>query len=190
MRADTDRLESARHSQDHGVYCWSDTKEDIEIKAKPEGIWTLAYDYVKGPALIQIEADDGEWQYASGKKCKADGDLTSMLSSQETMLASAPVGALIAKIGGSTAGIADGRLFVAGKRYLLQIDQDTGGLIFLTMNDQLSGMQNNDGSIKVTISIKPVTNVPASPAVSAVPAVQPSTSSSSTPAIGAAARTK
>jgi hypothetical protein len=149
---------------------WADTKDSIEIKAKPDGIWTLAYDYVKGPALVQIEADDSEWQYAPGKKCKADGDLSSMLSSKDSILPSAPVGALIAKVGGSTAGISDGRLFVAGKKCLLQLDQNTSGPIFLTINDQLTGMQNNDGVLKVTISIKPVTTTNGSTTAQSQPA--------------------
>ncbi len=164
---------------------WAEVQDNVDVKAKPDGIWTLAYDYVKGPALIQIEAHDDEWQYAPGKKCKADGDLSSMLCSREAILPSAPVGAMIAKVGGSTAGLSDGRMFVVGKRCLLQLDQSTSGPLYLTINDELSGMQNNDGVIKVKISIKPIaatapntSPVPGSPIiapVTPVPAPTPPT---------------
>ena len=140
---------------------WSEVKDNIEIKAKPDGIWTVAYEYVKGPALIQIVANDDQWEYAPGKKSTANGDLTSMLCPQDTILPSAPVGAMIAKVGGSTAGTSDGRLFVVGKISLLRLDQNTSGPLFLTVNDELTGLQNNTGSIKVKISIKPVNQAPA-----------------------------
>lgn len=150
-----------RHPQKGKTMDWSDVKDNIEIKAKPDGIWTVAYEYVKGPALIQIVANDDQWEYAPGKKSTANGDLTSMLCPQDTILPSAPVGAMIAKVGGSTAGTSDGRLFVVGKSSLLQLDQNTGGPIFLTVNDELTGLQNNTGSIKVKISIKPIIQAPA-----------------------------
>lgn len=105
------------------------------------------------PALVEIEANDDEWEYAPGKKSSANGDLGSTLRPQDAILPSAPVGALIAKVGGSRAGTTDGRLFVVGKKALLQLDQNTSGPLFLTINDQLSGLQNNDKSIKVRISI-------------------------------------
>lgn len=132
---------------------WTEVKDNVEIKAKPDGIWTLVHEYVRSPALVEIEANDDEWEYAPGKKCSANGDLGSTLRPQDTILPSAPVGALIAKVGGSTAGTTDGRLFVVGKKALLQLDQNTSGPLFLTINDQLSGLQNNDKSIKVKISI-------------------------------------
>jgi hypothetical protein len=154
---------------------WTEVKENLEIKAKPEGIWTLAEEYVRSPALIQIEANDDEWEYASGKKCSANGDLSSTLRPQDAILPSAPVGALIAKVGGSTAGTTDGRLFVVGKTAMLQLDQNTNGPLFLTINDQLSGLQNNGGSIKVKISITFVPQVSSVLAGSSI--TQPATSS-------------
>jgi hypothetical protein len=148
---------------------WTEVKDNVEIKAKPEGIWTLVHEYVRSPALVEIEANDDEWEYAPGKKCSANGDLGSTLRPQDTILPSAPVGALIAKVGGSTAGTTDGRLFVVGKRALLQLDQSTGGPLFLTINDQLSGLQNNDKSIKVKISIVYVPQVSSAAPVSPIP---------------------
>lgn len=152
-------------------------KDQVEIKAKPEGIWTPAYEYVRAPALLKIEASDDEWEYAPGKKCKADGDRNSLLHSQDLIAPGAPAGALIAKVGGSTAGINDGRIFVVGKLCLLQLDQS--GPLFLTVNDQVSGLESNSGSIKVKISLVPMAQVSSavpSPGVTPPSAGNPSAS--------------
>jgi hypothetical protein len=53
---------------------WSEVKDGVEILAHPEGVWTLAYEYVKGPALIKIETTDEKWAYAPGKTVNAKGD--------------------------------------------------------------------------------------------------------------------
>jgi hypothetical protein len=161
-----------RHLPKGGFMNWTEVKDNVEVKAKPDGIWTLVHEYVRSPALVEIEANNDEWEYAPGKKCSANGDLGSTLRPQDTILPSAPVGALIAKVGGSTAGTTDGRLFVVGKKALLQLDQNTSGPLFLTINDQLSGLQNNDGSIKAKISIVYVPQV--SSAVPVPPISQPS----------------
>ncbi|HKV61837.1 MAG TPA: hypothetical protein VJO16_07990 [Candidatus Acidoferrum sp.] len=164
---------------------WTEVKDGFEVKAKPDGIWTLAYEYVRAPALVEIEANDDEWEYAPGKKCSANGDLSSTLRPQDAILTTAPVGALIAKVGGSTAGISDGRLFVVGKKALLQLDQNTSGPLFLTINDQLSGLQNNDKSIKVKISIVYVPQVSSAASVPLIPQAPVTTSVSGAPIAGA-----
>jgi hypothetical protein len=164
-------------------------KKDIEISAKPSGTWTWVYEYIKGPALIKFEASDAQWKYASNKQCTADGDLRSMVNTQNCIVPGAPIGALVAKIGGGTAGTKDGRVFVVGQMCIVEIDQNTSGPILLTMNDELTGMANHEGSIKVSIYLKrlevppsqsqPIVAVPA-PVVNA-PVVQPGTAGSSGP---------
>lgn len=151
---------------------WVEVKDRVEICAKPDGIWTLAFEYVRSPALIHIEANDDEWQYAPGKKCSANGDLSpTTFHPQDAILSSAPVGALIAKVGGSTAGTSDGRMFVVGKMCFLQLDLNASGPLFLTINDGLGGMQNNSGSIKVKISIVPLPQM--SSTAASIPLAQP-----------------
>jgi hypothetical protein len=152
---------------------WAEVKSDISIEARMDGAWTVAWSYVKGPALMQIEASDETWEYAPGKKCSANGDLISMLSAQDTVLPAAPVGSMIGKIGGSTVGFKDGRLFVCGKLCMIEIDQSTSGPVFLNINDELTGMQNNKGTIKVKMSIKPTLPPPAPvvPSVGVAPAL-------------------
>ena len=163
----SDDLVDSHELEAGGSMTWAEVKDNIEVKAMPDGTWTWAYDYVKGPALIQIEAD-GRWHYNAEKECSADGHLNAVFSSQNTILPDAPVGALLAKIGGSTAGAKDGRVYLVGSRCLLEIDEKTSGPIFLTINDELTGMSDNSGSVTVKISIaRPAT--PASPPSSPAP---------------------
>src|SRR5262245_10825687 len=37
---------------------------DLSVKARPEGVWTLALEWVKGPALLKFAAGDKEWFYS------------------------------------------------------------------------------------------------------------------------------
>ena len=63
--------------------------------------------------------------------------------------------ALIAKIGGSTAGTGDGTMFLVGRSCIYELDQGKRGPLYLTINDETAGMANNNGKLAVTISIKP-----------------------------------
>jgi hypothetical protein len=123
------------------------------VLAKPTGIWTWVVEYVKGPAQILVEAS-GEWFYASGKKCGPDGDLKAFNSADSTLLPSAPWGSLLVKIGGSTAGAGDGSVHVAGSRALVVIEDKVSGPVFLTINDEVSGLDDNTGSLEVKVTIR------------------------------------
>lgn len=126
---------------------------DVKVKAKPDGVWTLALEWVNGPAVLKFEAGDEEWFYAEHdtSKARADGHLASLLATKNCLLPSAPVAALIGKIGGSSAGAADGTVFVVGKFCLVEIDKSKGP-VYLTINDELTGLGNNRGEISVKIS--------------------------------------
>jgi PA-IL-like protein len=136
---------------------WSSEVKDITVKAKPDGVWTWAIDYVKGPMRILVQAN-GTWKYSPDQKdgCGPDGDLTSLLTAENTLLPAAPVGALLMKIGGSTAGRSDGTVRVAGSKAYFEIDKTIAGPVFLTINDEPGGMVDNSGELKVTVSIAPL----------------------------------
>jgi len=138
---------------------WSELTKDLAVDAKPKGVWTWAVDYVQGPALISIEST-GSWSYSSGKTCGADGDLNGLITPQNAILSSAPIGALIVKIGGSTAGVNDGTIRVAGTRAVIQIDDKVSGPILLTINDEIGGLEDNGGKLAVTVSIAAVPGPP------------------------------
>jgi hypothetical protein len=129
----------------------------VKVPAKPSGIWTWAVDPLQGPARIQIEAaPDAGWSYSPGKTCGADGDLAALLSTEHALYAKAPIGALLVKIGGSTAGANDGTIRVAGAKTYFEIGEKITAPIFLTINDELASMGDNSGEIQVTISIHPL----------------------------------
>ena len=79
---------------------------EAEVKAKPSGLWTVAREFIPGPVRIRFEAE-GTWKYSPESQCGPDGDMLSMISPSQTILKSAPVGSLIAKIGGSAFEPAD-----------------------------------------------------------------------------------
>lgn len=159
-------LLSYRQSSDevkHVANEWVVLKENVKVKARPDGVWSLALEWVSGPAVLKFEAGDEEWFYAEpdASKTRADGHLSSLLAAKSCLLPSAPVGALIGKIGGSSAGVSDGALFVVGKFCLIEIEKSKGP-VYLTINDELTGFGNNRGEISVKISSRPL---PAAPTV-------------------------
>ncbi len=132
---------------------WNKVSEK-KIKAQPEkGIWQLAYDYIEGPALLKIEAT-GEWNYSVNYAgtCSANGELASVIDPKRCIHESSPVGALIAKIGGSTAD-RTASVFTVGELCVRKVDNDTSGPLFLTINDVWDGLGDNEGELTVTISI-------------------------------------
>jgi hypothetical protein len=139
----------AKHMADE----WVVLREGVNVKARPDGVWTLALEWVNGPAVLKFEAGNEEWFYAEAdvSKARADGHLSSLLAAKNSLLPTAPVGALIGKIGGSSAGTADGTLFVVGKFCLVEIDKSKGP-VYLTINDELTGFVNNRGEITLKIS--------------------------------------
>ncbi len=141
---------------------WTIVVDKAKVSAKPDGLWTWMVDDVTGPALIKIEATPGkQWAYSPGKGCGPDGDLGSVLRTENALLKDAPIGALIAKIGGSTAGFKDGKTYVVGGKAIIRIDDKGGGPILLTINDERSGFIDNSGEMEVTISVAQTSVPPA-----------------------------
>jgi len=63
------------------------------------------------------------------------------------------VGALLVKIGGSTAGLRDGDVNVAGSAAVIPVDEKTSAPIFLTINDEPAGLSDNEGELTVKLFI-------------------------------------
>jgi hypothetical protein len=126
----------------------------VSVRARPHGIWTPAKTLYRGSVWLEISVPgDQAWSYADAEtaRCGADGDPTALLSPARCLVATAPVGALIGKIGGSSAGIAsDGPAFVVGRYCVVQVPEK-GGSLYLTINDESAGFENNAGSIEVEI---------------------------------------
>jgi hypothetical protein len=126
-------------------------KTDI-VPAKPIALWTLVCGYVKGPAKLKIEAS-GTWEYSPAKLCGPDGIRSSGFLA-DALIASAPIGVLIGKIGGSAAEKpVDGKSlsFVVGSYTVIALDEKTEGALFLTMNDQIGQFDGHDKEVKIAV---------------------------------------
>ena len=142
-----------------------DTKE-VKVEAKSVSLWTLALNYVTGPVRIQMQVpveDMTQWTYGSGK-CGPGGtyDL-----SASAILPFAPIGALIAKVGGgdaecpglpATSGAAPqtlptSKLYAVGRYSVIEVKAGEGGPLFLTMNDDVKNFVNHGGVLTVKVAI-------------------------------------
>lgn len=136
-----------------------DAGVERDIPARPgHGNWTVALDYVDCSKRMKFVVDDerepvaaagqgqqqgaaqqreaNKWSYAQGKTCGADGDPKAPVNPANCLITDAAPGALIAKIGGSTAGkTSDGlKSFVVGSLCVYDTDANTKGIVYLTMN--------------------------------------------------------
>ena len=129
-------------------------KKTVIVKAKPEGIWTFVELLWTAPLRLEFVAKDQKWSFAPTNQCKADGDLLAMIDPARSILGSGPIGAVIGKIGGSSAGAKDGvATFLVGQYLAIETKPEWKGALFLTINDDPKGFQNNDGSIEVEVTI-------------------------------------
>ena len=136
---------------------WQQVVENGKVPARPDGgLWTFFDEIVNGPCLIKIEAE-GEWHYAEEPeaKCGPDGQTASYISSSRCANPKGPVGALIGKIGGSTADTGDETSFVVGRFCVHKHSEGTGAL-FLTINDVPSGYEDNQGEVTVQVYMREI----------------------------------
>ncbi|HEX3466457.1 MAG TPA: hypothetical protein VHS78_20605 [Candidatus Elarobacter sp.] len=133
---------------------WSSLLPPTDVEAKRPGqwpaLWQLALDFVEGGTILKITAEDGKWKYSADGECGPNGDPASLIMRSKCLCAAAPVGALIGKIGGSAAAAADGTVFAAGALCVIKVPAD-GGPLYFSINDEENGMDNNGGSLKVTV---------------------------------------
>jgi len=119
-----------------------------KVNAKPDSIWTLVCEYIKGPMKLKIEAS-GTWEYSPTKECGADGVRQAGVPTSALNNA-APLGALIAKIGGSPADIS-ATSFIVGSYVILPITDANEGALFLTMNDQIDHFDDHGKELTIVI---------------------------------------
>lgn len=146
---------------------WRSLVSELEIPAKPDGIWTRVLDYV-GPSRRLLFTATGRWvwqdpasQPPSGVsaypkapdpkgECGPDGDLGTSVS-EECLSPDALPGALIGKIGGSSASVKNTSAFAVGSYCVLEVAETSKGPLFLTINDAPLGMADNSGKLLVSI---------------------------------------
>ena len=131
------------------------------------GLWTPALDYVTPGKLYRIEVapvpatppatgtKPQEWTPESGSKCTADGD-ASLSRSEPVALVGSATGALIAKVGGSTADVKTGAdellVFSAGRHCVFSVaNAAKSGSLYLGINDTTGSRTLVKGELEVTI---------------------------------------
>jgi hypothetical protein len=105
---------------------------DARVAPRPSSPWTKVLDYVPAKSRLKFEAK-GSWRYGTwvfGPEGSADPILTASACLSTT----APVGALLGKIGGSTSGRDDGKIFTIGQWGFVETDEKTAGPLFLAVN--------------------------------------------------------
>jgi hypothetical protein len=127
-----------------------DNCNPVTVPAKPaNGLWTLVRTFVSNPQIIRIVAE-GEWRpIAAMDPCSADGFQHWSFGRDRLLTNKAPIGALIAKIGGSNLS-QDGDIIVVGSTAVIVVDKLSGPL-YLTINDAPGFFDDNLGELKVTI---------------------------------------
>jgi hypothetical protein len=123
-----------------------------KIPAKPSALWTRVHDCVGGPVKLRIRAN-GTWKYSDITPCGPDGSRAAGFAA-DALNASALLGTLIGKIGGSAADKHEKEAFtfVAASYAVIVLDAKIEGVaLYLTMNDQATHFGEHSGEIDVTI---------------------------------------
>lgn len=145
---------------------WNKTKL-AKVDAKPVGFWNLVIDYFPGSHLLRLQVvskDEKDhdvpilWSPIHGMDCAADG---STIPKSGLLYNGAMYGALIAKIGGSSADLPDSsstggpygskKVFAVGSCCVVAIGDTEGGPLFLTMNDSFDGFPHHSGALHILI---------------------------------------
>lgn len=136
-----------------------------KIPAEPDGVWTLAAEWIESPCLLKIVAT-GKWHYRESpgdtedSSCGPDGEQSALVPEAARIAPAVPAGAIIGKLGGSTTDGDGAAPFPVGTHCVMKVAPEQAGPLYLTINDSLAGLGDNRGELEVTISIAPP---PASP---------------------------
>jgi len=96
-----------------------------------------------------------KWKPESVGECTADGNPTAERS-DSLLIAGAAVGALLAKIGGSTADLKPETdkvvLFAVGRHCVFTVDATKAGTLYMGVNDTLQSLVRVQGQLEITLS--------------------------------------
>ena len=119
--------------------------------------WTPALDFLTPGKLYRITVDPAkQWTpESSANPCNANGDAT-LTRSSEVVVNTAAIGALIAKVGGSTADLKPDAtkviLFSAGSHCVFSVTEATkAGPLYLGINDVPNSQTKVKGTLQVLI---------------------------------------
>jgi hypothetical protein len=116
-----------------------DTLETFDRTDEPlTAPWVKVLDAFGDATHLRIEAT-GQWQVLGGgiQPCGPDGHMELSLAPERLLVPTAPAGALIGKIGGSSVGRADAPVFPIGSLCTVAIPDKAIGPLFVAVNGAL-----------------------------------------------------
>jgi hypothetical protein len=130
-----------------------DDSNTVSVPAKPEsGLWTPVRSLVNALQIIKFEAT-GEWRPIAGMgPCTADGFKHWAFGRERLLTNRAPIGALIARVGGSNISTLEPDILVVGTIAVILVPDKVSGPLYLTINDAPGYFDDNSGALEVTIS--------------------------------------
>jgi hypothetical protein len=104
-------------------------RTNIDLSA----VWLKVSDHVSAGKLLKVSAE-GEWTFLPdfAGKCSPDGFLGLPLPYDKLLVPTTALGALIGKLGGSSADQKDGTLFTIGKFTIVAAEK--GGPLYVGVN--------------------------------------------------------
>jgi hypothetical protein len=144
-----------------GEPTWRPIKE-VMVPERPTNFWTPALEYVTPGRLYRIvveptagpPAQDQTWIPASATQaCTAEGDAAQ--ARQGLPVETCAVGALIGKIGGSSAEVKPDKdkvvLFGVGRHCVISVEAAKAGALYLGVNDTHASAIQMQGQLRVMI---------------------------------------
>lgn len=151
-----------------GQRTWRPLQLKTDKVPEREGcVWTPVFDYLSPGKIYRLEVptraaatanqppQDQKWQPESAGECTADGNPATERR-DSLMVAGAAVGALLAKIGGSTADLKPDKekvvLFAVGRHCVFTVEATKTGTLYLGVNDALDSLVRVQGQLEITLS--------------------------------------
>jgi len=143
----------------------------VRVESKPDGFWNMIIPYVSGPRLLRFAVCDKDdkghtapkrWHVSKNEEIGADGKPAGKTTTG-ILVTTAARGALVGKIGGSSADLPDSatgstvvpyagkKVFAVGSSAVISLAAADSGPLFLTMNDGPDGFENHSGALWVLI---------------------------------------
>jgi hypothetical protein len=124
------------------------SREDFVISLP----WTVLIESIGRATYLHFSAS-GDWKLpVSDERCGPDGRIDLVISADRLVIPEAPVGALIGKLGGSSAHRSDGTLFAIGAVCIIKIPDGIVGPLFLSLNGARPGSGDRITSLNVVVS--------------------------------------
>jgi hypothetical protein len=131
--------------------------------------WTPVVDYLVPGKTYRLEVpmrdipaspgapaktEDQKWRPESAGECSADGDPEKQIDN--LMISGAAVGALVGKIGGSTADLKPDKdklvLFTVGRYCVFTVEAAKAGTLYLGANDTMDSLVRVQGQLEIKLS--------------------------------------